>query len=173
MHHVHRCRLGCRDRPESFLLLEKRLFVNPCRQDHSDMDVALIKYRVAAVQTPNSAQLWNNIGMCFFGKQVMSAHSVPIMLQLSDDTCYQRHSTCRFDMYPNELSVQLTPFACVGMCRRTEALVSNLQSGTPAGSEEVIDDDIMLLCRDMLRRSHVSRRLFTLIPSNGSYHTIW
>ena len=27
-------------------------------QDHSDMDVALIKYRVAAVQTPNSAQLW-------------------------------------------------------------------------------------------------------------------
>mmetsp|Transcript_62300 Transcript_62300/g.103602 ORF Transcript_62300/g.103602 Transcript_62300/m.103602 type:complete len:447 (-) Transcript_62300:223-1563(-) len=38
-------------------------------QDHSDMDVALVKYRVAAVQTPNSAQLWNNIGMCFFGKQ--------------------------------------------------------------------------------------------------------
>lgn len=38
-------------------------------QDHSDMDVALIKYRVAAVQTPNSAQLWNNVGMCFFGKQ--------------------------------------------------------------------------------------------------------
>lgn len=38
-------------------------------QDHSDMDVALIKYRVAAVRTPNSAQLWNNIGMCFFGKQ--------------------------------------------------------------------------------------------------------
>jgi Bardet-Biedl syndrome 4 protein len=37
-------------------------------QDHSDMDVALIKYRVAAVHTPNSAQLWNNIGMCFFGK---------------------------------------------------------------------------------------------------------
>ena len=38
-------------------------------QDHQDMDVALVKYRVAAVQTPNSAQLWNNIGMCFFGKQ--------------------------------------------------------------------------------------------------------
>jgi len=33
------------------------------------MDVALVKYRVAAIQTPNSAQLWNNIGMCFFGKQ--------------------------------------------------------------------------------------------------------
>jgi Bardet-Biedl syndrome 4 protein len=33
------------------------------------MDVALVKYRVAAVQIPNSAQLWNNIGMCFFGKE--------------------------------------------------------------------------------------------------------
>jgi Bardet-Biedl syndrome 4 protein len=31
-------------------------------QDHNDMDVALIKYRIAAVSTPNSAQLWNNIG---------------------------------------------------------------------------------------------------------------
>eukprot|EP00002_Diphylleia_rotans_P014613 TRINITY_DN2847_c0_g1_i3.p1 TRINITY_DN2847_c0_g1~~TRINITY_DN2847_c0_g1_i3.p1 ORF type:complete len:350 (-),score=51.14 TRINITY_DN2847_c0_g1_i3:152-1201(-) len=38
-------------------------------QDHNDMDVALIKYRVAAVSTPNSAQLWNNVGMCFFGKK--------------------------------------------------------------------------------------------------------
>jgi len=38
-------------------------------QDHNDMDAALIKYRIAAVHTPNSAQLWNNIGMCFFGKQ--------------------------------------------------------------------------------------------------------
>lgn len=38
-------------------------------QDHSEMDVALSKYRVAAQQIPNSAQLWNNIGMCFLGKQ--------------------------------------------------------------------------------------------------------
>ena len=37
-------------------------------QDNQDMDVALVKYRVAALQTPHSAQLWNNIGMCFFGK---------------------------------------------------------------------------------------------------------
>jgi Bardet-Biedl syndrome 4 protein len=37
-------------------------------QDNQDMDVALSKYRVAVLQTPNSAQLWNNIGMCFFGK---------------------------------------------------------------------------------------------------------
>eukprot|EP01112_Ceratiomyxa_fruticulosa_P004571 TRINITY_DN1510_c0_g1_i3.p1 TRINITY_DN1510_c0_g1~~TRINITY_DN1510_c0_g1_i3.p1 ORF type:complete len:446 (-),score=106.20 TRINITY_DN1510_c0_g1_i3:95-1432(-) len=38
-------------------------------QDHSEVEVALIKYRIAAVQTPNSPQLWNNVGMCFFGKQ--------------------------------------------------------------------------------------------------------
>ena len=38
-------------------------------QDHNDMDVALVKYRIAACLTPNSAQLWNNVGMCFFGKQ--------------------------------------------------------------------------------------------------------
>jgi Bardet-Biedl syndrome 4 protein len=37
-------------------------------QDNQDMDVALVKYRIAAVKTPNSAQLWNNIGMCFYGK---------------------------------------------------------------------------------------------------------
>ena len=38
-------------------------------QDHDDVDVALIKYRVAATQTPDSPQLWNNVGMCFFGKR--------------------------------------------------------------------------------------------------------
>jgi len=37
-------------------------------QDHNNMNDALKKYRVAAVKTPMSAQLWNNIGMCFFGK---------------------------------------------------------------------------------------------------------
>lgn len=34
-----------------------------CMQDHQDVDAALVKYRVAAVQTPTSPQLWNNIGM--------------------------------------------------------------------------------------------------------------
>lgn len=28
-----------------------------------------MKYRVASVDNPNSAELWNNIGMCFFGKK--------------------------------------------------------------------------------------------------------
>ncbi|XP_046842582.1 Bardet-Biedl syndrome 4 protein-like [Xenia sp. Carnegie-2017] len=38
-------------------------------QTHGDYDVAITKYRVAAAATPESAQLWNNIGMCFFGKK--------------------------------------------------------------------------------------------------------
>ena len=38
-------------------------------QEHADLDTALLKYRVAAVVNPNSSQLWNNVGMCFYGKQ--------------------------------------------------------------------------------------------------------
>jgi Bardet-Biedl syndrome 4 protein len=38
-------------------------------QDHNDPDQALLKYRAAALATPNSAQLWNNVGMCFFTKR--------------------------------------------------------------------------------------------------------
>ena len=37
-------------------------------QDHGDYDVALSKYRVAAINSSESPQLWNNIGMCFFGR---------------------------------------------------------------------------------------------------------
>lgn len=51
-------------------------------QDHQDMDVALVKYRVAAAVCPNSPQLWNNIGMCFYGKQVSPGHG-----ELVTDTC--------------------------------------------------------------------------------------
>ena len=38
-------------------------------QDNQDVDVALNKYRIAVIETPNSAQLWNNVGMCLFGKR--------------------------------------------------------------------------------------------------------
>ena len=38
-------------------------------QTHQDYDVALAKYRVAAKNIPESPPLWNNIGMCFFGKK--------------------------------------------------------------------------------------------------------
>jgi len=46
-----------------------------CSQDHQDTDVALVKYRIAAAICPSSPQLWNNIGMCFFAKQVNAATS--------------------------------------------------------------------------------------------------
>ena len=35
-------------------------------QSNGDFDVALTKYRVGVTRTPNSAYLWNNIGMAFF-----------------------------------------------------------------------------------------------------------
>eukprot|EP00731_Ephydatia_muelleri_P026396 Em0018g496a len=38
-------------------------------QQHGDFDVALSKYKVAACNTPESPQLWNNIGMCYYGKK--------------------------------------------------------------------------------------------------------
>ena len=52
-------------------------------QEYGDHDVALSKYRIAAVNTPESPQLWNNIGMCFFGKKkfVAVSHSTPSVCQ--------------------------------------------------------------------------------------------
>lgn len=38
-------------------------------QQHSDFDVALNKYRIAASEVPESAPIWNNVGMCFYGKK--------------------------------------------------------------------------------------------------------
>ncbi|XP_054748410.2 Bardet-Biedl syndrome 4 protein-like [Lytechinus pictus] len=38
-------------------------------QQHGDFDVALTKYRIAAAAVPESTSIWNNIGMCFFGKK--------------------------------------------------------------------------------------------------------
>lgn len=42
-------------------------------QECDDYDVALIKYRVSAAVSPEAPELWNNIGMCFFGKKKMVA----------------------------------------------------------------------------------------------------
>lgn len=36
-------------------------------QECGDYDVALRKYRVSAAVAPESPEMWNNIGMCFFG----------------------------------------------------------------------------------------------------------
>lgn len=46
------------------------IYTHAHNQDHADYDAALVKYRVAAAVEPNCAQLWNNVGMAFFGKQV-------------------------------------------------------------------------------------------------------
>ena len=48
-------------------------------QEHGDFDVALSKYRVAANTIPESPHLWNNIGMCNFGKKKFVAVSYPSM----------------------------------------------------------------------------------------------
>lgn len=37
-------------------------------QEKGDFDVALSKYRIAVQTIPESPQLWNNVGMCFYGK---------------------------------------------------------------------------------------------------------
>ena len=51
-------------------------------QSHGDYDVALTKYRIAAAATPESPHLWNNIGMCFFGKKKYVAVSLPFTAYL-------------------------------------------------------------------------------------------
>ena len=38
-------------------------------QKHGDSDVALSKYRIVYGRKPECAQVWNNIGMCFFSKK--------------------------------------------------------------------------------------------------------
>ncbi|XP_043582982.1 Bardet-Biedl syndrome 4 protein homolog isoform X1 [Bombus pyrosoma] len=38
-------------------------------QNHQEYDVALSKYKLAAQSIPESYALWNNVGMCFYGKQ--------------------------------------------------------------------------------------------------------
>lgn len=46
-----------------------------CFQGHKEYDVALSKYRIAAQEYPESIALWNNIGMCFYGKKKFVAVS--------------------------------------------------------------------------------------------------
>lgn len=42
-------------------------------QLHADYDVALSKYRIAAQTSSESPYLWNNIGLCFYGKKKLVA----------------------------------------------------------------------------------------------------
>ncbi|KXJ17659.1 Bardet-Biedl syndrome 4 protein [Exaiptasia diaphana] len=57
-------------------------------QTHGDFDVALTKYRIAASKVPESPHLWNNIGMCFFGKQKYVAVSTN---EIDEYNGYLRH----------------------------------------------------------------------------------
>jgi len=58
-------------------------------QLHGDYDVALIKYRIVALETPESGPLWNNIGMCFYGKKkYVAVSSLP---SLSSRSCFWGH----------------------------------------------------------------------------------
>ncbi|KRX02869.1 hypothetical protein PPERSA_04072 [Pseudocohnilembus persalinus] len=45
------------------------LAVSSIMQDQSEYDKALNKYRKMALTNPDSSQLWNNIAMCFYGKE--------------------------------------------------------------------------------------------------------
>lgn len=45
------------------------LAVGSIMQDRFDYDAALLKYKLIAQNHSNSAQMWNNIGMCFYGKK--------------------------------------------------------------------------------------------------------
>ncbi|XP_032480028.1 Bardet-Biedl syndrome 4 protein isoform X5 [Phocoena sinus] len=51
------------------LYLQAILAAGSMMQTHGDFDVALTKYRIVACAVPESPPLWNNIGMCFFGKK--------------------------------------------------------------------------------------------------------
>ena len=64
-------------------------------QTHGDFDVAMNKYRIAAYSVPESPPLWNNIGMCFFGKKKYVAVSA-----------LEHESTISI------LNIQFFPFSC-------------------------------------------------------------
>jgi len=74
--------LATRDHLNAFTTLGSSLALDPTNpttilaagsiiQQNQDIEVALVKYRVAALQSPNSSRLWNNIGMCFYSKRKM------------------------------------------------------------------------------------------------------
>lgn len=68
------------DTNQAFQYLGNSLSINPkdskailavgsIMQDRQDYDAALLKYKAISDNNNNSAQLWNNIGMCFYGKR--------------------------------------------------------------------------------------------------------
>lgn len=65
-------------------------------QAHGDFDVALSKYKVVASSVPESPPLWNNIGMCFFGKKKYVAVSIqfPFFLPSASSILRAQDSCC-------------------------------------------------------------------------------
>ena len=61
--------LSCVNTQDKHVMFQAIVGAGSMIQDRGDYDVALAKYRIAAAATPESPQLWNNIGMCFFGKK--------------------------------------------------------------------------------------------------------
>lgn len=72
--------LSCGNQQKAFEHIGSALTFDPANQDallaagaimqkNNDFDVALSKYRVVATLAPDSAPLWNNVGMCFFGRK--------------------------------------------------------------------------------------------------------
>lgn len=71
------------------LLSKATLAAGSLMQTHGDFDVALSKYRVVASTMPESPPLWNNIGMCFFGKKKYVAVSISFPYFFHVFSCFQ------------------------------------------------------------------------------------
>lgn len=65
-----------------FVFHQAILAAGSMMQTHGDFDVAMNKYRIAAYAVPESPPLWNNIGMCFFGKKKYVAVCIYVSLHL-------------------------------------------------------------------------------------------
>lgn len=68
-------------------------------QTHGDFDVAMNKYRIAACAVPESPPLWNNIGMCFFGKKKYVAVSNKVHLSLEFTSSLLRRRNSYFSLF--------------------------------------------------------------------------
>lgn len=79
-------------------------------QAHGDFDVALSKYKVVASSVPESPPLWNNIGMCFFGKKKYVAVSIQFPFFLpSASNFMQAQDSCNFEAVLAHLSLFFFP----------------------------------------------------------------
>ncbi|KAL3116707.1 hypothetical protein niasHT_000785 [Heterodera trifolii] len=87
IHNLGMLYLKAEDQPNAFTTFGKALSYDPnfvpsvlaiasIMQTNGDWDVALTKYKAATSEFDHSCALWNNIGMCFFGKGKLLASLV-------------------------------------------------------------------------------------------------